>query len=205
MLTTGARLEVEHRYGDRKSGARAGWSLVLVDLVSGDELGVGSDHAFEVLEQQRNARLQRTGGIDLSLHQRPKAARKKKPNADEGPLDRLLLLPPRPPKPTFTMRKLSDLPDLRAAVKAWYGEFSDEGPYDEDVVALVKYLRDVVVEERDLGKTVAVVEWLGWLVEEGEPMLEQNVGEAWRAALRRVEDGVQAAAGERGLGKIAFK
>ena len=53
MLTTGARLEVEHRYGDRESGARAGWSLVLGDLVSGDELGVGSDHAFDVLEQRR--------------------------------------------------------------------------------------------------------------------------------------------------------
>lgn len=52
-LLTGSRLEVEHRYSDRESGARSGWTLVLVDLVTGAELEVGSDVAFDVLLQRR--------------------------------------------------------------------------------------------------------------------------------------------------------
>lgn len=52
-LVTGSRLEVQHRYGDRESGARGGWTLVLVDLVDGEELEVGSDVAFEVLLRRR--------------------------------------------------------------------------------------------------------------------------------------------------------
>lgn len=52
-LLTGSRLEVEHRYRDRESGARSGWTLVLVDLASGAELKVGSDVAFDVLLQRR--------------------------------------------------------------------------------------------------------------------------------------------------------
>lgn len=160
------------------------------------------DIRAEVLDQQRQTRLQRTGGIDLSMHQKPKA-RKKKPPDDEGPLDRLLQLPPRPPKPTFTMKKLSELPDLRKAIRAWHQEFSDEGPYDEDVQALVKYLRDVVVEERDMGKAVAVTKWLAWIIEEDEES-SFDVKEAWSEALGRVQAGVQDAVHARGLGCVDF-
>jgi DNA repair protein REV1 len=56
---------------------------------------------------------------------------------------------------------------LREAISAWYGEFVDDGPYGEDVDALVKYLKRVVLEERDLNKAVAVVKWLGWVVNQG--------------------------------------
>ncbi|KAK4545031.1 hypothetical protein LTR36_003582 [Oleoguttula mirabilis] len=155
----------------------------------------------EVLDQQRQARLQRTGGIDLSLHQRPKA-RKKKACDEEAPLDRLLQIPPRPSRPTFTMRKLTELPDLRVAVKAWYHEFSDEGPYEEDVAALVKYLRDVVHDERDMTKAVAVVKWLAWLVEEGDEDVSEKVRVAWARGVETVEQGVQSAVEERGLGTV---
>ncbi|KAK5124494.1 hypothetical protein LTR85_001711 [Meristemomyces frigidus] len=155
----------------------------------------------EVLDQQRQARLQRTGGIDLSLHQRSKARKKKAPD-EEGPLDRLLQLPPRPAKPTFTMRKLTELPDLRNAVKAWYQEFLDEGPYEEDVAALVKYLSDVVVEERDMAKAVAVVKWLAWVVEEREEGLGERVHAAWQQAVEAVKEGVQSAVQDRALGSV---
>ena len=160
------------------------------------------DIRAEVISQQRQARLQRTGGIDLSMHQKPKS-RKKKPPDEDGPLDRLLQLPPRPPKPTFTMKKLSDLPDLRDAIRAWHEEFSDEGPYDEDVRALIKYLRDVVVEERDMGKAVAVVKWMAWVVD-GEDDGDEGVMRAWGEALERIEGGVQEAVLERGLGRVEF-
>ena len=163
------------------------------------------DIRAEVLNQQRQARLQRTGGIDLSLHQKPKSRKKKLNGEDSGPIDRLLQLPPRPAKPTFTMSKLSSLPDLREAVRAWHREFADEGPYDEDVRALVKYLRDVVLEERDLGKAAAVIRWMGWILEEGDDECEdEDVRRAWMAASEMVKVGVQEAVGERGLGRVEF-
>ena len=161
----------------------------------------------EILDQQRQTRLQRTGGIDLSLHQqqRAKAAalRRKKGEIVEEP--RALVLPPLAPKPTFTSAKLSSLPDLRSAIKAWHREFYAEGPYDEDVAALAKYLRDVVVEERDMEKAVSAVRWMGWVLEEesGEDGGGSTAGDgAWAAALVRVRDSVQGAVAERGLGRV---
>ncbi|KAK3073097.1 deoxycytidyl transferase [Teratosphaeriaceae sp. CCFEE 6253] len=158
----------------------------------------------EVLAQQRNARLQRAGGIDLSLHQRAKAQRRRKPVAGEevAILERKLVLPPRPARPTFTQRKLSELPDLRQAVGEWYQEFADEGPYGEDVVALGKYLRDVVVEERDLGKAVAVVKWVAWLIGSTGDGVTAGVAETWHKTLEDVRNTVQAAASDRGLGSV---
>lgn len=161
----------------------------------------------EVLDQQRQARLQRTGGIDLSLHQqqqRAKAAtlRKKKKGEDvEAP--RTLVLAPPSPTPTFTSAKLSSLPDLRNAVKAWYGEFRAEGPYEEDLEALGKYLAAVVGEERDLDKAVSVVKWMDWVVSEDNEGEEAMAGrDAWSAALRRVKDCVHEAVRLRGLGSV---
>lgn len=156
----------------------------------------------EVLDQQRQARLQRTGGINISMHQK----RKRKAADKGGPIERLMKLPPRPPKPSFTMKKLTSLPDLRKAVKAWYLEFSDEGPYEEDVTALIKYLQDVVAEERDMEKAVAIVKWMAWVVEEGagETDLTEQVKEAWENALITVKGGVQDAVVARGLGKVYF-
>ncbi|KAK3670662.1 deoxycytidyl transferase [Recurvomyces mirabilis] len=156
------------------------------------------DMRQEVLAQQRNARLARTGGIDLSLHQRSKAKQKKKLFDEEGPLDRLLQLPPRPDKPTFTTGKLSELADLRGAVKAWYEEFSDEGPYDEDVKALSRYLHDVVVDERDISKAVAVVKYMVCLLDE-HGQTTQTVQKAWETALDHIKEDVQTACHERGM------
>ena len=115
-------------------------------------------------------------------------------------------MPPLAPKPTFTSAKLSSLPDLRSAIKAWHREFYAEGPYGEDVAALAKYLRDVVVEERDLQKAVSAVRWMGWVLEEeggedGGRVSTAGDG-AWAEALGRVKESVQGAVGERGLGRV---
>jgi DNA repair protein REV1 len=161
------------------------------------------DIRAEVVAQQRQSNLQRKGGIDLSLHQKPSRFRGKK--REDGPLDRHLQLPPRPAKPTFTTKKFSELPDLRNAIKAWYREFEDDGPYDEDVLALVAYLRDVVLDERNLEKAVAVVKWVEWVVDEGgDASQDSGSKDVWVAARNKIEEGVQAAAVERGLGKVDF-
>jgi DNA repair protein REV1 len=113
---------------------------------------------------------------------------------------------PRPPKPTFTTQKLSKEEDLRDAMKHWISEFGDEGPYEEDVTALIKYLRKVVKDERELNKAVGVVRWIDFVIadlvdELGEEGFAQ---ETWRNALGRIKDGVTAAAKERGLGALRF-
>jgi DNA repair protein REV1 len=164
----------------------------------------------EILDQQRQSRLQRTGGIDLSLHQQQaqrakKAVSHNRKNKGEAEEQRTMLLDPLPAPPTFTSAKLSALPDLRGAIKAWHREFCAEGPYAEDVGALARYLRDVVVEERDLAKAVGAVKWMGWVVEGDSNGSTSSSAGAWLEALEKVRKGVRAAVLERGLGSVGLE
>lgn len=159
----------------------------------------------EVLAQARLDRLKKRGGISVQDSRRPHY---KKPPTQPPPGQRRLHLPPRPTKPTFTSRKLSSLEELREAASAWFEEFRDEGPYEEDVEALVRYLKRVVGEEGDMAKAVAVVRWLEWVVGEGVDGGDGGKvweGKAkWEGTVRKVEEGVQEAVEERGLGRVVF-
>jgi DNA repair protein REV1 len=110
---------------------------------------------------------------------------------------------PRPPKPTFTTQKLSAQPDLRGAMRQWIGEFTDEGPYNEDVVALVKYLRKVILEEKDIDKAVSMVKWIDYVISD-EAEDERFSREPWEDALAKIKNGVIKAGKERGLGRVSF-
>ena len=146
----------------------------------------------EVLEQARRDRLQKRGGLNLT-------AKKRRAPPNAAPVgQRTLVLPSRPQKPTFTAQKFTQLPELRKAITAWFHEFEDEGPYQEDVDALSKYLQRVVIDERDMDKAVAVGKWLRWVIDEGDGL----VGESWSKAISTVEDGLQQAIEKRGLGKV---
>lgn len=153
----------------------------------------------ELLAQQRRERLKKRGGIDVTV---PKKKVQRPVTDQPPPGQRRLLLPTRLPKPTFTAKKLSALPELREAISAWHEEFIEEGPYGEDVEALVTYLDRVVEEEKDLAKAVNLAKWLGWVVDRGDG--QQKGAEQWRRALKRVESGVQGAVSCRGLGSVAF-
>ncbi|KAL8924896.1 MAG: hypothetical protein Q9208_003779 [Pyrenodesmia sp. 3 TL-2023] len=146
----------------------------------------------EVIDQQRRDRLKNRSGLDLAAKKRIVRKDKQPPSGQ-----RRLQLPAKPPKPTFTAQKLTALPDLREAMGSWVEEFRDEAPFREDVDALVGYLRKVVLEERDMGKAIAVVRWLKWLVEE----MENGQERVWDGAMTRIEEGVQEAVRERGLGR----
>ncbi|KAL2352098.1 hypothetical protein BJ546DRAFT_990249 [Cryomyces antarcticus] len=163
----------------------------------------------EVLDEQRRSRLQSHGGIDAVAKKALKRAAPKQ--EEQNPIERLLRLPPRPAKPTFTMKKLSTLPDLRDAITTWHDAFSDEGPYQEDVDALVKYLNNLVDEERDMAKAAAVVKWMAWVVDQGGgggggggSGVTQNTQKGWENALRAARDGVRKAVKARGLGEVEF-
>jgi len=114
---------------------------------------------------------------------------------------RRLRLPKRAPRPTFTMRELSTLEELRETVSQWYEEFRGEGPHPEDVAAMERYLRRVVVDERDMAKVVGVVKWITWLVD-GEESPEGDGTRMWRGALESIKEKVQSAVQERCLGKL---
>jgi DNA repair protein REV1 len=132
-----------------------------------------------------------------------------------------LRLPSRPEKPTFTSKKLSSLPELRDALAEWYTEFETDGPYEEDVDALVKYLRRVVLEEKDIAKAVSVAGWLTWLIENngeddisgrdqsstGKNTSSETAGkslEAWWGALQNIRHGISDAVVTRGLPPVEF-
>ncbi|KAL6714439.1 deoxycytidyl transferase [Lecanora helva] len=152
----------------------------------------------EVLAQQRRDRLQKKGGIDFSTSNK----RKRPPNNVHHHVgQRTLTLPPCPPKPTFTSQKFCQLPELRKAICAWFDEFREEGPYADDVDALVKYLHRVVVEEGNMDKAVSVGKWMAWVVDEGAEGVRHG---AWRDAVSKTQLGVQKAIKERGLGEVEF-
>ncbi|KAI9771005.1 MAG: deoxycytidyl transferase [Geoglossum simile] len=152
----------------------------------------------ELLSQSRLARLKRTA--NLSLDTKPKH----RPPPVLPPIQRLLRLPSPPKKPTFTAQKLSSLPELRNVILAWHEEFSAEGPYEEDVEALNKYLKRVVCDEKNLAKAGAVVRWLEWVVDNSDDEKALHGKEAWKRALRWTEAAVQTAVKERGLGKAVI-
>ncbi|GFF39564.1 DNA repair protein rev1 [Aspergillus udagawae] len=161
----------------------------------------------EVLEEQRRARkLQRSG------MQAP-APRKVGPSTSApAAQEKRLRLPPLPERPTFTSKKLTTLSDLRDEVGAWHTAFVDEGPFNEDVEALARYLKSVVVDEKDIDKAVSVVTWLMWLVEDAKASRagERQTGSTsqgtitWEEAVRSLQKGVSEGVEERGLPPVEF-
>jgi DNA repair protein REV1 len=156
----------------------------------------------EVLDERRSAQLRRSGGIEANK-QRTGRNRQDTPS---NTIERFFQLPPRPPKPSFTSGKLTELPDLRKAVREWVAEFRDEAPYQEDTAALVTYLVAVVKQERDVDKAVKMTKWLRIVVE--QEVLEHEVGddikEGWGQACVDVRTGVQDAIVARGLPEVEF-
>lgn len=165
----------------------------------------------EVLEEQKRARMQRSrvAGPDTlrPTNQTQTAA------SAPAPAEKQLRLPPRPERPLFTSQRLSQLPDLRDAVREWYTAFAVDGPFSEDVASLSTYLRRVTVEEKDVDKAVSVVRWLRWLVDDDARQRElQNKrpnswqgSVTWSEAIGSMQECIQAAVDERGLPPVEFE
>lgn len=100
---------------------------------------------------------------------------------------------------------------------------SAAGPHEEDVDIFARYLRRVVLDERDLDKAVRTVNWLAFLIDAADEGgaagrgAQQKTGEgsaqklkstaaaeAWRRALARMQSEIQAAVRERGLAPVKF-
>ncbi|KAL5320959.1 hypothetical protein ACEPPN_011769 [Leptodophora sp. 'Broadleaf-Isolate-01'] len=153
------------------------------------------DMRQEIVNEHRRKRLVKKDGL------MPTADLKKQRPPDLPPLSQQKIrLPPRELRPTFTTQELSTLPQLRDTLSAWYKEFADDGPHPDDVAAMERYLRRVVLDERDMGKVVGVVKWLEWLIDQSD---EDNEGtKIWSDAFYGIKEKVQLAVKERGLGKL---
>jgi len=149
----------------------------------------------ELLAEARRKRLAK---LNLSHPTKPKRRGPEPPIVGR----RRLRLPDRKSKPTFTTGNFSTLEELRGVIGDWYREFGQEGPNEEDVKALERYLGRVVREEKDVGKCVAVVKWLDWLVDDNED--DSGGKKSWERAVGGIKDGVQRAVKERGWGRLEF-
>ncbi|KAM5432811.1 deoxycytidyl transferase [Microsporum ferrugineum] len=174
----------------------------------------------EILEENRQARLREQGGLNLAaVHERNTQMRQNKANNSPAPVEpeqKLLRFDPRPAKPTFTSKRLSSLPELREALSEWHSSFGDEEPYEEDVEALTKYLRRVVLEEKDISKATDLARWLSWLVNNSNSSYGGSDGATellpkpglsttgWKNAVIKVQNCVSGAVAERGLPPVDF-
>jgi DNA repair protein REV1 len=128
---------------------------------------------------------------------RKKAEREAAKNRPPPPA---LQLPPRPPKPTFTPSKLSNLPDVKDKIAVWVKTFKEEGPYDEDVTSLANYIGKVITEEQDMAKAIACVKWFAWIAD--NRLGEHGNEQLWKRAVDEVKKAAQESIKARGLGRI---
>jgi DNA repair protein REV1 len=143
-------------------------------------------------------RQQQIRAKNLSLLRARKQAEREA--AKNRPPPPVLRLPPRPPKPTFTAKGLSSLPDIKNQISAWVKAFEEEGPYDEDVTSLADYIGKVITEERDMEKAVACVKWFVWIT--GDGLGEYKNIQEWNRAVDVVKKAAQEGVKARGLGRI---
>ncbi|DAA78840.1 TPA_exp: Uncharacterized protein A8136_2625 [Trichophyton benhamiae CBS 112371] len=174
----------------------------------------------EVLEEHRQARIQEQGGLNLAaVHEKNSRIKQHRTNNSSVPVEpeqKLLRFDPRPAKPTFTSKRLSSLSEIREALSEWYSSFENEAPYEEDVEALTKYLRRVVLEEKDISKATDLARWLGWLVNDFNSSCHGSTGDTgpssesspslsgWKNAVIKVQNCVSNAVVERGLPPVDF-
>jgi DNA repair protein REV1 len=167
------------------------------DDISPDFLAaLPEDIRREVIQQHRLDRLKQTSNLSVPLR-RPKS---KSAASAAPPVQRRLRLAARPEKPTFTTQKLSTLPELRDVIDEWWEAFAAEGPNEEDVEALARYLWRVIIDERNLEKAVKVVQWVRWRVGNGPEDGKETI--EWQVAVQKLGEKVQAAVKERGLGTV---
>ena len=161
------------------------------------------DIRAEILAERKRSRMKARSGLNYdSNKKKSKSTTQTEANARGQQTLHLAKLPERP---TFTSQRLSSLPELREAISAWVREYSadGDGPDLGDVTALSDYLGKVVSVERDMAKAVAIVNWLG-LVIEYESFGVEVIRQTWENALKILKDTVQRAVIGRGLLRVTF-
>ncbi|GKZ78524.1 deoxycytidyl transferase [Aspergillus niger] len=189
--------------------------------VSADFLAaLPEDIRREVLQEQERAKMLQRPGVNPATA--PRAA---SPIASDSAVvpttdppaapEKRLVLPPLPDRPTFTSQRLTNISDLRDAMSSWHEAFSSEGPFEEDVLSLGRYLKRVIVDEKDLDKATSVLSWLAWLIDDeqnakksdafktpdpsGRTGSSSQTAMTWEAAMKSLRTSVDEGCAERGL------
>ena len=175
-----------------------------------DELPEDLDPAFlaelpedvrrEVVEDHRRKRLAKKSG--LSWDARPRRPAGESSRTAAAPGQTKLQFPAPPAKIAFSGTSFTAVQDIKDMLEAWYGQSKDDGPHEADVEVFEKYLARVVLEEKDMSKTVKLVGWLGFLAQ-ADPA--NGMGKkVWLTALDDIKSAVQAAVRKRGLAPLVF-
>lgn len=161
----------------------------------------------ELVAQHHADQLKRKAGIQIQARKRLQKPKADVTTGTNGQLhrERVWKLPALPTRPSFTVKGLTRMEDLRGAVREWFDEFKREGPYTEDVEAFGRYLADVVGKEADIAKAVAVVKWMDWVVDggyEGDGGGSEEAEGKWKHAQVVLKRYVREAVEARGLGAV---
>ncbi|KAG9249829.1 Y-family of DNA polymerase [Emericellopsis atlantica] len=147
----------------------------------------------EVIADHRRRRLAARSGLDAPNRRQPLIS-------DPSAGQRRTTFPAPPPKIAFAQSGMSSTQEIKDMIDAWHTETRADGPHREDVEVLSRYLRRVILEERDMEKVSKVFKWLVLIVEQDG--VEGKGLESWRRAVKDVKEDIQAATRERGLGML---
>lgn len=153
----------------------------------------------EVIADHRRQRM-----AQLSKLNAPKSKPAHHEPADFDPVIERTVRWNRPPALVgFTEAGLTSVREIKDMLEVWHDNTREKGPHGRDVRSLGKYLRRVVLEERDMEKACKIVRWLDVVVSQNTKGAVKG-RTAWRLAIGEVKEAVQSAVKERGLAPLRF-
>ncbi|KKP04738.1 hypothetical protein THAR02_03150 [Trichoderma harzianum] len=112
---------------------------------------------------------------------------------------RMIQFPMLPPVISFS-GSITSTSEIKDMVDAWHAQTRKAGPHKRDVDVLERYLVKVIKEEMDLTKAVALIKWLGVVVDQDD--VDSRGRRAWKLAVGGIKAAMQAAVEERGLAPL---
>ncbi|KAL7945913.1 hypothetical protein V8C42DRAFT_321929 [Trichoderma barbatum] len=112
---------------------------------------------------------------------------------------KMIQFPMLPPVISFS-GSITSKSEIKDMIDAWYAQTRKAGPHKRDVDVLERYLVKVIKEEQDLTKAVALIKWLGIVVDQDG--VDSRGRRAWKLAVNGIKAAMQAAVEERGLAPL---
>ncbi|KAL7960885.1 hypothetical protein V8C34DRAFT_275033 [Trichoderma compactum] len=112
---------------------------------------------------------------------------------------KMIQFPMLPPVISFS-GSITSASEIKDMVDAWHAQTRKAGPHKRDVDVLERYLVEVIKEEMDLTKAVALIKWLSVVVDQDG--VDSRGRRAWKLAVSGIKAAMQAAVGERGLAPL---
>lgn len=147
----------------------------------------------EVIADHRRRLLALQSGLEMPFQRN---------NQTGNPLpggQKMIQFPLLPPVISFS-GSITSTSEIKDMVDAWHAQTRKAGPHKRDVDVLERYLVKVIKEEMDLTKAVALIKWLGVVVD--QDAVDSRGRRAWKLAVSGIKAAMQAAVEERGLAPL---